>query len=135
MGATPASPILLPHRGPTKKAKIWLYISRPGDVLFFPESYAHIVYTHKGPNVLINYRHLGPINFFRQPFTFLTAAFNMRFFGESLVPAKSNIQEVSVPEKVFNRDVYQKLDNVCVKGGITPFDQQLIDILEKSVKP
>lgn len=55
-GAIPAAPIALPRRVPTRPVNMYVYHSRPGDILFFPECWAHIVWTHAGPNFMLNYR-------------------------------------------------------------------------------
>ncbi len=54
MGAQPAAPILLPKHGPSAPFDVFVYNALPGDVLFFPESHAHIVETWAGPNLMVS---------------------------------------------------------------------------------
>jgi len=51
--SVPAVPFLKPQRAPKNNYKMYVYHSRPGDLLFFPESWGHIVYTHPGPNMMV----------------------------------------------------------------------------------
>src|SRR5690606_25460845 len=106
MDATPAAPILLPKHSPREPYRVYVYQSQPGDVLFFTESWAHIVDTQAGPNVMINYRNFHIGNILRQPLTWLHATFNMATFtklkhkAEKIVDSK--LQDQSVPEKEIN---------------------------------
>lgn len=47
MGALPAQ-AAFPRHAPKEPFQIYIYESQPGDVIFFPENYGHIVYTHPG---------------------------------------------------------------------------------------
>ena len=81
--AVPAASTLRPQRAPKRQFAAYEYTSEPGDVLFFRESWGHVVYTHKGPNIMINYRNIIPNNFLRQPITFLTALINALVLGRA----------------------------------------------------
>ena len=61
-------------------AELYVYTSEPGDVLFFPESWGHAVYTYEGPSVMVNYRKMVVGNFLRQPVTWLEALIGNVFF-------------------------------------------------------
>merc|ERR1712046_548724 len=50
---------------------IYKYTSQPGDVLFFPASWAHIVYSHPGPQLMVNLRKFTPHSFKSQPIEWL----------------------------------------------------------------
>ncbi len=50
-----ASSSLYLTKAPNELYDIYVYTSQPGDVLFFAESWGHIVYTHAGPNVMVNF--------------------------------------------------------------------------------
>merc|ERR1719473_29827 len=77
MKSTFAGSALFPKRAPSadESPEVWVYTSQPGDIMFFPESWGHSVYTYKGPNLLVNFRKIYPGNFFRQPVTWLSALF------------------------------------------------------------
>ena len=85
------------------------------------------------------FHRIAPGNFLRQPFTWLTAAFNMVFFGKvyhdpNIKSGAGTIQDAAVPEKELNIDAYKALDEVCIKGGgISKFDKQLLNFLHKVV--
>jgi len=135
--AVPASPIVLPRRAPHPDVpyELFVYTSQPGDVLFFPESTPHIVFTYAGPNVMINYRNFHLRNIFQQPITWLTATYNMVFHSELVHTAGrvagSDLQQVSVPEKEMNRERYRQLDQLCEgEDGLTGFDKQMWDVLQ-----
>ena len=76
------------------------------------------------------------VNFLRQPFTWLTAAFNMVFFGKiyhdpNIKSGAGTVQDAAVPEKELNIDAYKAIDEVCVKGGgVSKFDKQLLAFLK-----
>lgn len=134
MGAVPAAPILLPRHAPTAPFKLYVYTSQPGDVLFFPESWAHVVLTYAGPNVMVNYRNFHVKNILRQPFTWLTATFNMIAFPQQVhsggKPAGGELQNQAVPEKKLNFDTYTRLNEMC-EGGLTKFDEQMLKVLRE----
>lgn len=56
-----------PTQAPKKSYEVYAYTAQPGDVLFFGENWAHVVYTHPGPNLLMNFRHFEVGNLLRQP--------------------------------------------------------------------
>ncbi len=58
MKSTFAGSALLPKRAPPPGShpEVYVITTQPGDVLFFPESWGHAVYTYEGPNLLMNYR-------------------------------------------------------------------------------
>ena len=56
-----------PTQAPKKSYEVYVYTAQPGDVLFFGENWAHVVYTHPGPNLLMNFRHFEVGNLLRQP--------------------------------------------------------------------
>ena len=134
MGAVPASPILLPRQSPKNPYTMYVYTSQPGDVLFFPESWAHVVLTHAGPNVMVNYRNFHLKNILRQPFTWATATFNMLMFSEQVhkggTAAGGGLQNQAVPEKKLNFDTYEELNKMCI-GGVTDFDKQMLSLLRE----
>ena len=134
MGAVPAAPILLPRQSPKVPFDLYVYTSQPGDVLFFPESWAHVVLTYEGPNVMVNYRDFNVLNVLRQPFTWLTASLNMAIFPEQVhsggVVAGGERQNAAVPEKKLNFDTYTRLNEMC-SGGLTEFDSQMMKVLRE----
>ena len=132
MAASPAAPILLPRQGPSKPYEVYVYTAIPGDVLFFPESWAHMVLTHEGPNVMINYRKFHIMNILRQPLTWLAATVNN--FRSPLVHDAgrvpgSDLQQQSVPEKEINDVYYKQIDLIC-EGGITGFDTDMVNLMK-----
>lgn len=133
MGATPAAPILLPRHSPTGSFTVYAYRSRPGDVLFFTESWAHIVDTHAGPNVMVNYRHFHISNILRQPLTWIHAALNMKLFPKLTHEAGKvgggEIQDQSVPEKLLNYQTYMKINGACA-GDTAEFDKQMLELIK-----
>ncbi len=139
MAAFPAAPILLPRKVlKDESLDLYLYTSQPGDLLFFPESYAHAVYTHDGPSVMVTYRKLFPMNILRQPFTWLAASLNnyrsplMSSVGR--VPGGNDLQQQSVPEKAINDLAYNNMDQMCMDGGVTDFDADMLKIFKDEYK-
>jgi hypothetical protein len=133
LAAFPAAPILLPKRVPKDEPiDTYVYTSQPGDLLFFPESHAHTVFTHDGPGVMVTYRKFFPVNFLRQPFTWLAAAWNNYrspvVHGAGRVQG-NDLQQQSVPEKAINKVVYDNIDKLC-EGGQTEFDHDIVQILK-----
>ncbi len=138
MGAIPSAPILLPRKAPAGPYKLYVYNSLPGDILFFPESYAHIVYTYEGPNVMVNYRKMHVMNFLRQPLTWIAAAINT--FRSPLAHdagrvAGSDLQQQSVPEKEINELAYNIMDGMCDGDEtLTAFDKEMVSIFKEEYK-
>ena len=58
MRSTFAGSALLPKQAPPlgSHPEVYVITTQPGDVMFFPESWGHAVYTYEGPNLLMNYR-------------------------------------------------------------------------------
>jgi hypothetical protein len=142
MGALPAAPILLPRRSPANGHEMFVYDSEPGDILFFPESHAHTVYTYAGPNIMVNYRNFHIGNVMRQPILWLTAVYHMMFHGAMMENAAigqvgshtaKGTRKETVPEKQLNYEWFQKLDAMCDEG-MTPYDQQVVAILKENAK-
>jgi hypothetical protein len=136
LAAFPAAPILLPRKVSNVPLDVYLYTSEPGDLLFFPESYAHTVFTHDGPGVMVTYRKLFPMNILRQPFTWLAASWNN--YRSPLVHgagrvAGNDLQQQSVPEKAINKLVYDNLDKLC-EGGTSEFDADILQIMKDEYK-
>lgn len=134
MDASPSAPILLPRRAPRSPYAVYVYNSQPGDVLFFTESWAHIVYTHDGPNVMVNYRRFNIMNIIRQPLTWLASSINN--FRSPLIHsagrvAGNDLQQQSVPEKEINFKAYMEMDKLCSDGELTEFDKDMMNILEE----
>jgi len=133
MRAIPAAPILIPRQAPGRPYPLYVYTSEPGDILFFPESYAHVVLTHSGPNVLVNYRKFFPMNLFRQPLTWIAGRMNgwLSPVIHSAGPVAGNsMQQQYVPEKKINQVAYVNMDKLC-EGGLTQFDIDMLEVLKK----
>jgi hypothetical protein len=139
MRSTFAGSTILPKQAPAPNTRpdVHIYTSEPGDVLFFPESWGHAVYTYKGPNVMFNFRNLYLGNFLRQPITWITS------LVEHLVNERMNtriqrneeirmIQKI-VPQKAENARVQDMYAEMCADGKKTGFDQQMLDIMDAEV--
>ena len=134
--ATPAASVLIPQKAPNPDVQqdIYVYTSKPGDVFFFQESWGHLVYTHAGPSLMINYRNLVPQNFFRQPITYFTAVFNHLVFGAA-ADTNTETNTWPVPDNLTFVDmVLRKLKAAtCPDGGITEFDKSMMEFLHARV--
>jgi hypothetical protein len=114
-----------------------VYTSQPGDVLFFQESWGHLVYTHKGPSFMINYRHMVPNNILRQPITFVHSLLNHLFFG--ITSDNNDKVKNTWPDQTisFAQQCLKKLHAVvCPPPGrepVTSFDRDLIKFLHSRV--
>lgn len=70
-----------PGRAPQRDVMNYrIYDSQPGDVMFFPPGWAHSVITHKGPNIMINFRKFHLKHFLYRPMYALHGMFNGLFF-------------------------------------------------------
>jgi hypothetical protein len=131
--------VLVPQKAPDagpEDMEVYVYTSQPGDVLFFQESWGHLVYTHKGPSLMINYRNMIPKNVLRQPVTFFHALLNHLFLG---IASNNNKVTNTWPDKSisFAQQCTQKLyAAVCPPPGSQPetsFDRELIKFLHSRV--
>merc|ERR1719436_1745771 len=81
-GAVPSAPLMVSKHAPKRSTMdVFLYTSEPGDILFFPPNYAHLVVTHSGPNIMVNYRKFHILNFLQNPNNYLHSLFNLYWFG------------------------------------------------------
>jgi hypothetical protein len=124
-GMTPG--FLVPRKAPDRQIAVYPYTSQPGDLLFFRESWGHAVYTHEGPNFMMNYRNVRAPNIFRQPIVWFNAIRNVlwyRFGNFNGQPAGS------IAAKVVER----MGDNLCGPNKISTFDSDLLNVLMDSIK-
>jgi hypothetical protein len=137
MKATPAAPILLPKQSPSSPYELYVYTSEPGDVLFFPESYAHIVLTHAGVNVMINYRKFHIWNMLHQPLTWIAGrvnGFRSPLIHDAGQVAGNAMQQQYVPEKQINQDAYNQMDQLCKGESLSGFDLDMLKLLDDAEK-
>jgi hypothetical protein len=144
--ATPNALFSVPTKAPRESVEAFPYTSQPGDFLFFQESWAHMVLTHAGPNIAINYRQFSTRNVMRDPLMFVHALLN-RFL---------HLDKTDVTNKVKpsqTQDTYMTLQNevLCYedvegdRNGIkegnskvgrsfstTRLDKDLVDLITKS---
>ena len=139
-GAIPAAGVLLPTRSPKGKLTAYVYTSEPGDLFFFPASYAHTVYTHAGPNLMINYRKVTLESVIGQPLTFLqglTFAIGNRLVelvnGTLKKRHPDDNAPLLQPELLFNIVAYKKIENSCEanNGEALPVDSQLVKVIHE----
>ena len=133
--AVPTASVLVPQKAPNPNIPqdMYIYTSQPGDVLFFQESWGHIVYTHPGPSLMINYRNMVPLNFLRQPITYFTAMFNHITFGKA-VDDNKHTNTWPVTDLTFVDECMKKLKGaVCPNGDLTTFDKEMIKLLHSKV--
>lgn len=87
--AAPTAVVTFPTQAPKKDVvKYYLYESQPGDVMTFPNNFAHVVITDSGPNIMVNLRRVGWQNFWQTPSIILHSLFNMVFYNEVLESAE-----------------------------------------------
>jgi hypothetical protein len=144
--ATPNAVFAVPTKAPRQSVEAFPYTSQPGDLLFFQESWAHMVLTHAGPNILINYRKLSIGNFIRNPVKFVHTLLNRALYID-----KTGIENKVKPSRI--QENYMALQNelLCyedVKSGrngnkegdgkvgrsfsATRLDKDLVDLITKS---
>lgn len=144
-GGTPSTPLMLPRKAPLDPYKVYFMVSRPGDVVFFPEAYAHIVYTFEGPSAMINYRKLLPMNILRQPFVAASVMFNQIFFSGELsdspsynLDAEKSGGKRQVRKAIHTTKLHEfainRVEDVCRKHGISEWDKQMMGTIEELVQ-
>lgn len=123
--ATPTVTFAVPRRAPRGAFGIYEYTSIPGDLLFFQESYAHIVFTHAGPNILVNYRMPNIGNFFRQPMMFLHGLLERALYID-----KAEHNKVKPSPLLLEYMTMQ--NNILCKDSISKLDQDLLNLILKT---
>ena len=141
MKSTFAGSALFPKQAPPPGSSpdVYVYTSEPGDILFFPESWGHSVYTYEGPNLLVNFRKVYPGNFLRQPLTWLSSLFELKYnefvggeFTTKATDEKVRGQIKFVPQKRQNVRVQDMYKDLCMDGR-TEFDQQMLELIDAEV--
>lgn len=133
--AVPVASVMRPQRVP-KRFNSYLYTSQPGDVLFFPEAWGHIVYTHPGPCVLMNFRNIIPMNFLRQPINFITAIVNAFLFGTPPTAVDNAGQKNEWPAVGADwvKHIGKTIDKtLCPDGDLTEFDKYMVNYIKTNV--
>lgn len=93
------------------------YTSRPGDILFFTEAYGHSVYSHQGPNYMVNYRKLPELaNLMYNPLAWLHS-FGFFIFSTGL--------ETAAKPDIVNKAM-ALLAPTC-EGRVSDWDQAMLD--------
>lgn len=121
--------------------EMYVYLSQPGDLLHFPNTWGHAVFTMQGPNFLMNFRKVHFGNFFSQPFNFLVALWELKTMDRSSTNSKfeegveSQVKEEQkfVPFRKLNVKVADMYAAMCTEEGArTPFDDQVLSIINKT---
>lgn len=144
---TPSTPLMLPRKAPTEPYKVYWMISRPGDVVFFPEAYAHIVYTFEGPSAMINYRKLTIQNFIRQPYMFASVFVNKMLFtwpwqmsddkSYTLDMEKSGGKRQArkaIHTTKLHEYAIKHVEDLCRNHGISDWDKQMMGTIDMLVQ-
>src|SRR3546814_5996246 len=84
----------------------------PGDVFFFPATYAHAVYTHAGPNLMMNFRKVTPECIYGQPVNFAQGLFSA-FANIAVEKILGTVQRrhpddkapLLQPEQMYNKEI------------------------------
>lgn len=138
-GALPAASTTITTKAPEGNMDFYVYNSEPGDVLFFPANTAHVVITHPGPNIMLNFRRLTWKSFAAQPFFFVHGMLNVLFFnklglggGQFVNPeieAKSiNKKKAFVPEVPLTVNALKTVaENACPGGKPRAWDKHLVE--------
>jgi hypothetical protein len=122
MGSKPAKLSHFPTHSPDSAYDLYVYTSQPGDVLFFTNNWAHSVYSHEGPNYMINYRKLPEVsNVVSHPLAYLHM---LGYF--LLAPGLETSADINAKAKL--------LTSLACEGRLSNWDQQMVDLLhaEKS---
>jgi hypothetical protein len=81
-GSVSVSPATFPSRAPKRETMdYWAFKSQPGDLLYFPTGYGHVVSTDPGPSVLVTFRKPYLKQLLQYPVTTLAMALNVMFFS------------------------------------------------------
>lgn len=130
LNAFPGSGSAILTQSPKKPYEMSIVTTIPGDILFFSENQGHIVWTHPGPNLLMNFRLFHLYNFLRQPLYWLLGVFNVvaysdkTFFNKKITPFNALIDRI-----------YYNLDHVCsAERGNSPWDNELIEFIQSHIE-
>eukprot|EP01039_Chlorochromonas_danica_P001376 gene1376-1497_t len=124
LDAFPGSGVSIPSKGPDGHHEVYYVQTFPGDILFFSENFGHAVYTHKGPNFMINFRKLELGNFLRRPFDWLHAGFN-----NALHRPKHRLGRDSTPYNNLMDIWFPKINNLCADGKRSGWDEDMTNLL------
>jgi hypothetical protein len=125
---------------PGSPSEMYVYLSQPGDVLHFPSSWGHAVFTLEGPNFLMNFRKLHLGNFLNQPFNWLVALWELKTMDRSTTNSKFGDgvekrvkdEQKFVPFRKLNLKVSDMYADLCEDGQRTPFDEQMLSIIDEA---
>jgi hypothetical protein len=144
---TPMNVVTIPSGAPrADKMEYYLYTSQPGDILFLPANFAHVVATHAGPNIMANLRKFSlkriiPFGFHTE--NLIHSLFNMFMFPQVDQTAveyegiNTDGNEAihkgafGVPEKVFNKKTFTQMDALCNDWDPTNIDIKLLELINQ----
>lgn len=112
-GGWPTNAGSYPTRMPAKDSSIgvFLYKSEPGDVVFFPPAMAHMVVTHPGPNVMVNFRRTKLWDIFKYPQVYGMTALSkisLSSWGDAYPKAVANL---------INNEAWKKISAAACPDG------------------
>mmetsp|Transcript_25261 Transcript_25261/g.34731 ORF Transcript_25261/g.34731 Transcript_25261/m.34731 type:complete len:370 (+) Transcript_25261:364-1473(+) len=129
--------VVIPTQSPKDNYDIYVYTSQPGDVLFFAENWGHTVYTHEGPNLMLNFRKLIFMNILRRPIdwihTILAAALlsNRKPFSNRKIK-QTNMSPYSSP--YFTNTLKKIQDGLCGDGDVSEWDKVMMKVIHDHVQ-
>ena len=123
---------IFPTQSPKKPYDVYRYNSQPGDILFFGENWAHAVYTHAGPNIMMNFRLLTLGNFLRQPVQWLHTLLLTRLYK---VPQQKELgRKHLTPYNKIYLEYFRKVSKVCdVEKGAAEWDKQMVQLIKGEI--
>ena len=145
MQGTAAAAALFVKRAPPAdtKPEAWVVTTVPGDVLFFPNCWGHSVYTYAGPNLLLNFRKIIPMNIIRQPVIWISTIMEYILTASYKLDVANTNQNVDEEVKKLSKFVPTKKENIrvndlyaemCTKEGGTGLDAQILGFMDAEVK-
>lgn len=145
MQGTAAAAALFVKRAPPADTKPEAYVitTVPGDVLFFPNCWGHSVYTYAGPNLLLNFRKIIPMNIIRQPVIWASTILEHFLTRSHIIDEANTNQNVNEDVKKLSNFVPTKKENIrvnglyaelCTKEGGTGFDNQILGMMDAEVQ-
>ena len=118
-------------RSPEIPYDTYTYKSQPGDILFFADNWAHTVYTQKGPNFMMNFRHVEALNFLDDPVNWIHAFVNTAINKPKLEKVRG--KQTYKPYSDYNLKTFEKVDATCKPnfGGNSAWDEQMVALLKQ----
>mmetsp|Transcript_25260 Transcript_25260/g.34730 ORF Transcript_25260/g.34730 Transcript_25260/m.34730 type:complete len:370 (+) Transcript_25260:364-1473(+) len=121
--------IVIPTQSPKDNYDMYVYTSQPGDVLFFADNWGHTVYTHEGPNLMLNFRKLLIGNILRRPIDWLHTILAALVTSNKKPFQNKKLHPAPFKSNYLRNTLHGIHSGLCGDGKLSEWDKLMMDVM------